>query len=220
MWELDHKEGWLPKNWCFQTVVLEKILESPLGCKEIKVVNPKGDQSRIFIGRTGAEAETPILWLPDAKNWLNGKDPNAGTEEPDGLPSMGLHRVGHDWGDLAAAAAAGKDWRLEEKGTTEDEIVGRHHQLNGHEFEQALGAGDEQGSLECCRPWAHKELDTTQQLNWTDYQLNNNNKCEQDTVLGMGRIERGGIFIFDHQKFLVLRQRQYKTGRAVPWEEP
>ena len=104
MWELDYKQGWALKNWCFQTVVLEKILESPLGCKEIKPVNPKGNQPWIFILRT--DAETPILWLPDAKNWLKGKDPNAGTEEPDGLPSMGSYRVGHDWSDLAAAAAA------------------------------------------------------------------------------------------------------------------
>ena len=97
-------------------------------------------QSRIFTGRTDAEAEPPILWPPDAKNWLLGKDPNAG-----------------------------KDWRQEEKGMTEDEMVGWHHWLDGHEFEQALGVGDGQGSLECCSPWAHKELDTTEQLNWTDY---------------------------------------------------
>ena len=106
MWELDYKESWAPKNWCFWTVVLEKTLESPLDCKEIKSVNPKGDQSWIVIGRTDAEAETPILWPPDAKNWLIGKDPDAG-----------------------------KDWRREEKGTTEDEMVGWHHWLNGHEFE-------------------------------------------------------------------------------------
>ena len=103
--ELDHKESWAPKNWCFWTVVLEKTLESPLDCKEIQLVHPKGDQSWIFIGRTDVEAETPILWPPDAKSWLIWKDPNAG-----------------------------KDWGQEEKGTTEDEIVGWHHQLNGHEF--------------------------------------------------------------------------------------
>ena len=105
MWELDYKESWVPKNWCFWTVVLEKTLESSLDCKEIKPVNPKGKQSWIFIGRTDAEAETSILWPPDAKNWLIGKDPDAG-----------------------------KDWRQEEQGMTEDEIVGWHHQLNGHEF--------------------------------------------------------------------------------------
>ena len=136
MWELDYKESWAPKNWCFWTVVLEKTLQSPLDCKEIQELHPKGNQSWIFIGRTAAEAETPILWPPDAKNWLIGKDPDAG-----------------------------KDWRWEEKGTTENEMVGWHHWINGHEFEQALGDGEGQGSLACCRPWGHKELDTTEQLN-------------------------------------------------------
>ena len=137
MWELDHKESWAPKKWCFWTVVLEKTLESPLDNKEIQPVYPKGNQSWIFIGRTDVEAETPILWPPDAKNRLIWKDPDAG-----------------------------KDWRLEEKGTTEDEMVGWHHQLNGHKFEQPLGVGDGQGSLECCSPWGHKESDMTEWLNW------------------------------------------------------
>ena len=106
MWGVDYKERWAPKNWCFWTVVLEKTLESPLDCKEIKPVNPKGNQSWTFFGRTDAEAETPILWLPDAKNWLIWKDPGAG-----------------------------KDCRQEEKGITEDEMVRWHHRLNGHEFE-------------------------------------------------------------------------------------
>ena len=105
MWELDHKESWVPKNWCFWTVVLEKTLESPLDCKEIQPVHPKGDQSWVFIGRTDAKAETPMLWPPHAKNWLIWKNPDAG-----------------------------KDWR-QEKGTIEEEMVGWHHQLNGHEFE-------------------------------------------------------------------------------------
>ena len=105
MWELDHKESWVLKNWCFWTVVLEKTLESPLDCKEIQPVHPKGDQSWVFIGRTDVEAETPILWPPDAKNWLMWKDPDVG-----------------------------KDRRQEEKGTTKDEMVGWHHRLNGHEF--------------------------------------------------------------------------------------
>ena len=139
MWELDYKESWVLKNWCFWTMVLEKILESPLDCKEIKPVNPKRDQLWIFIGRTDAEAETPILWPPDVKNWLIGKDPNTG-----------------------------RDWRQEEKVTTEDEMVGWHHQLNGHEFEQTPGVGDGQGSLACCSPWGHKESDITELLNWTD----------------------------------------------------
>ena len=121
MWELDHKEDWVPKNWCFQTVILEKTLESPLDCKEIKPVRPKGNQPWIFTGRTHAEAEGPILWPPDVKSQFIGKDPGAG-----------------------------KDWRQEEKKATEDKMVGRHHRLNGHEFEQALGDGEGQGSLACC----------------------------------------------------------------------
>ena len=139
MWELDYKESWAPKNWCVWTVVLEKTLESPLDCKEIQSVHPKGNQSWIFIGRTDAEAETPILWPPDVKNWLIWKDPDAG-----------------------------KDWRQEEKGTTEDEVVGWHHRLDGHEFEQAPGVSDGQGSQACCSPWGHKESDMTERLNWTD----------------------------------------------------
>ena len=138
IWELGHKENWAPKNWCFWTVVLEKTLGSPLDCK-IKAVNPKENQSWMFIGRTGAKAETPIVW-PPGKNWLIGKDPDAR-----------------------------KDWRQEEKGMIEDEMVGWHHQLNGHEFEQALGVGDGQGGLACCSPWGRKELDTTKRLNWTTH---------------------------------------------------
>ena len=137
MWELGYKESWAPKNWCFWTVVSEKILKSPLDCKEIQSVHPKGDQSWIFIGRTDVEGATPIFWPPDVKNWLIGKDPDAG-----------------------------KDWRWEEKGTTEDEMVGWHHQLDRHEFEQALEVGDGQGNLACCSPWGRKELDTTERLNW------------------------------------------------------
>ena len=137
MWELDYKESWAPKDWCFWTVVLERTLESPLECKEIKPVNLKGNQSWMFIGWTDSEAETPILWPPD-ENWLILKDLDAG-----------------------------KDWRWEEKGMTQDEMVGWHHWLNGHEFEQALGFGDRQESLACCSPWDHKELDTTEWLNWT-----------------------------------------------------
>ena len=137
MWELDCKESWMLKNWCFWTVVLEKTLESPLDCKEIQLVNHKGNQSWIFIGRTEAEAEIPTRCPPDVKNWLIGKDPDAG-----------------------------KDWRQEEKGRTENEMVEWHHWLNGHEFEQALGVGDGQGSLACCSPWGRKESHTTEWLNW------------------------------------------------------
>ena len=136
MWELDHKESWALKNWCFWTAVLKKTLESPLDCKEIKPVNPKGNQSWIFIGRTYAEAEAPILWPPDAKSWFIRKDPDTG-----------------------------KDWRQEEKGTTEDEMVGWHHRLNTYQFEQALRDGDGQGSLVCCSSGVTKSRT----------QLNNNN---------------------------------------------
>ena len=137
MLELDHREGWVSKNWCFRTVVLEKTLESPLDYKEIKLVNPKGNQSWIFIGRTDAKA--PTLWSPDAKNWLIRKDPDAG-----------------------------KNWR-QEKRMTEDKTVRWHHQLKRHEFEQAPGVGDGQGSLVCCSPWGHKESDMMSdqvELNW------------------------------------------------------
>ena len=119
-------------------MVLGKTLESPLDCKEIKVVNPKGNQSWIFIGRTEAEAKTPILWPPDGKNWLIRKDPDAG-----------------------------KDWRQEEKGKIEEEMVGWHYQLDGCKSEQTLGVGDGQGSLASYSPWRSKESDTTEWLNWT-----------------------------------------------------
>ena len=122
MWESDYKESWVPKNWCFWTVVLEKTLESPLACKETQPVHPKGTESWVFIERTDVEAETLIFWPPDAKSWLIGKDPDAGKD------------------------------RRREKGATEDEMVGWHHQSDGHEFEQALEVGDGQGSLLCCSP--------------------------------------------------------------------
>ena len=140
MWDFDHNKCWMPKNWCFWTVVLEKTLENPSDFKEIKLVHPKGNWSWIFIGRTEAEAETPILWPPVVKNWLTGKDPDAG-----------------------------KDWRWEKKGTTEDEMVGWHHQLDGHEFEQARGVGDGQGSLAYCSPCGCKGSDMTEQLKWTEH---------------------------------------------------
>ena len=135
MWELDYKESWALKNWCFWTVVLERTLESPMDCKEIKPVDPKGNQPWIFIGKTDAKAETPLLWLHDEKNRLIKKVPDVG-----------------------------KDWRLEEKGTTEDEVVGWHHWLDGHEFEWAPGDGEGQRNLACCSPWGRKKLDTT---DWT-----------------------------------------------------
>ena len=144
MWELDYKESWVPKNWCFWTVVLEKTLESPLDCKEIQPVTPEGNQSWIFIGRTDAEAETPILWPPAVMNWLIGKDPDAG-----------------------------KNRRQEEKGKIEDEMVGWHHRLNGLEFEQAPGVGDGQGSLMCYSPWGLQRVahDWVTELFQIDYLL-------------------------------------------------
>ena len=143
MWELDYKESWTLKNWCFWTVVLEKTLESPLDCKETQPVHPKGNQSWIFIGRMDAEAETPVLWPPNMKNWLTGKDSDAE-----------------------------KDWRQEEKGMTENERVGWHHRLDRHEFEQTPGVGEGQGSLVCCSLGGCKEFNMTQQLNWTEMKAN------------------------------------------------
>ena len=139
LWELYYKKSWASKNWCFWTVLLEKTLESPLNCKEIQPVHPKGDQSWVFIVRTDVEAETPVLWPPHVKSWLIRKDPDAGRE-----------------------------WGQEEKGTTEDEMAGWHHRLNGHESEWTPGAGDGQEGLACCGLWGRKESDTTERLNWTD----------------------------------------------------
>ena len=140
MWELDYKESWALKKWCFWMVVLEKTLESPLDFKEIQPVHAKGNDSWIFIGRTDAEVETSILSPPDAKNWLTRKGP-----------------------------VAGQDWRQEEKKPTEDEMVGWHHRLGGHDFEQISGVGDGQGSLVCCSPWGYKRVghDWVAELNGT-----------------------------------------------------
>ena len=139
MWELDRKGGWAPKNWCFQTVVLEKTLESPLDSKEIKSVNPEGNQSWIFIGRTGVEA--PIFWPPDVKSWHIGKDPDAG-----------------------------KDLEQEEKGATEDEMVGCYHCLNRHKFEETQGDSDGQRSLVCSssESCSQTQLRDWAELNWTE----------------------------------------------------
>ena len=136
--ELDYKETWAQKNWCFLTVVLKMTLENPLDCKEIQPVYLKVDQSWVFIGRTDAEAETPILWPPHVKSWLIGKDPDAG-----------------------------RDWGQEEKGMAEDEMAGWHHRLDGRESEWILGVGDGQGGLACCDSWGRKELDMTELVNCT-----------------------------------------------------
>ena len=148
MWELDCEESWALKNWCFWTVVLEKTLESPLAWKEIQPVHPKGDQSWVFVGRTDAEAETPILWPPHVKSWLVGKVPDAG-----------------------------RDWGQEEKGTTEDEMAGWHHWLKGHKSEQTLGVCDGQGGLVCYDSRGRKESDTTEWLNWIELNWGGDVKC-------------------------------------------
>ena len=173
MWELDYKESWAPKNWCFWTVVLEKTLESPLDFKEINPVHPKGNQSWIFIGRTDAEAETSILWPPGVKNWLIWKDPDAE-----------------------------KDWRQEEKGTTEDEMVGWHHRLDGHEFEQAPGVGDGQGGLGAAVPGVTKSqtgLNEWTELNIIVWSLN---------IITHNFEEKSGInaIHFEYYKHFVLNQ--------------
>ena len=139
MLKLDCEESWVLKNRWFWTVVLEKILESHLDCKEIQPVHPKGDQSWVFFGRTDAKAETPILWPLHVKSWLIGKD-----------------------------SYAGRDWGQEEKGTTEDEMAWWHHRLDVQEFGWTLGVGDGQGGLVCCNSWGRKESYMTERLNWTD----------------------------------------------------
>ena len=147
MWELDCEEGWMPKNWCFWTVVLEKTLENPLDCKEIQQVHPKGNQSEYSLEGLMLKLKLQ-LWPTDVKKWLIWKDPDTG-----------------------------KDWR-QEKGTTEDEMVGWHHWLNGHEFKQASGAGDGQGSLECYSPWGRRVVhDWVTELNWTAHWSKCKSKC-------------------------------------------
>ena len=152
MWELDCEEGWVPKNWCFWTVVLEKTLESSLDCKEIQPVHSEGDQPWDFFRRNDAKAETPVLWPPHVKSWLIGEDSDAG-----------------------------RDWWQEEKGMTEDQMAGWHHWLDGCESEWTLGVGYEQGGLAYCDSWGGKESDTTEQLNWTELtsmkSFNNKNYC-------------------------------------------
>ena len=139
MWELDCEKSWVLKNWCFWTVVLEKTLESPLDCKGIQPVHSEREQPWDFFGRNDAKAETPVLWPPHVKSWLIGRDSDAG-----------------------------RDWGQEEKGMTEDEMAGWHHQLDGHEFEWIPVVGDGQGSLVCCDSWGCKESDTTERLNCTE----------------------------------------------------
>ena len=140
--QVECEEGWAPKNWCFWTVALEKTLESPLDCKEIQPVHPKGDQSWVFTGGTDVEAETPVLWPSHANSWLIGKDSDAG-----------------------------RDWGQEEKGMTEDEMAGWHHWLDGRESEWSPQVGDGQRGVACCDSWGHKESNTTEQLIWYEVTL-------------------------------------------------
>ena len=148
---LDRKESWALKNWWFWTVVLDKTLESPVDCKEIQPVHPKGDQSWVFIGRTDAKAETLILWPPHVKCWVFGKDSDAG-----------------------------RDWGQEEKGTTEDEMAERHHWLDGCEFEWTPGVGDGQGGLACYDSWGCKESETNEWLNWTELMISKTKTRQND----------------------------------------
>ena len=150
MWELDCEESWALKNWCFWTGVLEKTLESPLDCKEIQPVHSEGDQPWDFFGRNDAKAETLVLWPPHTKSWLIGKDSDAG-----------------------------RDGEQEEKGTTEDEMAGWHHWLNGRESEWTPGVGDGQGGLACCDSWGWKESDTTERLNWTELNRKSSGKVKR-----------------------------------------
>ena len=192
MWELGYKEGWVLKNWCFWTVLLEETLESHLDCKEIKLVHFRGLlrghfrvhlESCIFIGGTDVETETPILWSPDVKNWLIWKDPDAG-----------------------------KDWRREEKGMPEDEMVGWHHWLNGHGFEWTPGVGDGQGGLACCSPWGHKESDMTE-LNWTNCYLYGSitNAQSQESLLSLVLLLQAFQWssIFTYHLFQVFASKNY-----------
>ena len=169
MWELDNKYDWAPKNCCFQILVLEKTLESHLDCKEVRPINPKRNQPWIFIERTIAKAEAPILWPPDVKNWLIGKDPDAG-----------------------------KDWR-QEKGITEDEMVGWHHRLDRHEF-------DGQGSLACYSLWGHKEKSWTQLSYWTYWQPQFINLSKDRNVLSQKSLI-----------FLNLKRRKGASPSLVSW---
>ena len=155
MLELDCEERWAPKNWCFWTVVLEKTPENPLDCKEIQPVHPEGDQPWDFFGSNDAKVETPVLWPPYVKSWLIGKD-----------------------------SGVGKDWGQEEKGTTEDEMAGWHHQLDGPEFAWTPGVGDGQGGLACCDSWGRKESDTTERLNWPELKLINKQFSEVHSSAG------------------------------------
>ena len=184
MRELDCEESWAPKNWCFWTVVLKKTLESPLDCKEIQPVHSKGDQPRVFFGSNDAKAETPVLWPPHAKSWLIGKDPDAG-----------------------------RDWGQKKRGTTEEEMAGWHHQLNGREFEWTPGDGDGQGGLACCDSWGHKESDTIEQLNWTELMFTKHDYSEM--FGGRNSLSHSTWNVMSHKVPQKVRMRQRRTKVEV-----
>ena len=181
MWELDCEETWAPKNWCFWTVVLEKTLESPLDCKEIQPVHSKGDQPWVFFGRNDAKAETPVLWPVHAKSWLIGKDSDAGRE-----------------------------WGQEEKGTTQDEMAGWHHWLDGRESEWTPEVGDGQGGLACCDSWGRKESYTTEWLNWTELNAYPSKTLSKTC---RGRNTSKLILQSHHHPDNKTRQRQHKNRK-------
>ena len=185
MWELDCEESWVPKNWCFWTVVLEKTLESPLDCKEIQPVLSKGDQSWVFFGRTDGKVETPVIWPPHVKSWLIGKDSDAG-----------------------------RDWGQEEKGMTEDEMTGWQHQLDGCESEWTHGVGDGQGGLACCNSWGRKESDTTERLNWTEL-TEDWRVILLQTRKPNGRPQRNSVSVFLFQHPNVLKVTLWPKMAAI-----
>ena len=193
MWELDCEEGWVPKNWCFWTVVLEKTLESLLDCKEIQLIHSKGYQPWDFFGKNDAKAETPVLWPPHVKSWLIGKDFDAG-----------------------------RDWGQEEKGMTEDEMAGWHHWLDGCESEWTPGVGAGQGSLACCDSQGHKELDTTEWLNWTElivlrWEILENLWKWENEELRLQALKYVGIFLSPWKQLLQWnKRRKYRAdGFAI-----
>ena len=165
MWELDCEENWVPKHWCFWTVVLEKTLESPLDCKETQPVHSEGDRPWDFFGRNDAKAETLILWPPHGKSWLILKDSDAG-----------------------------RDSGQEEKGMTENEMTEWHHWLDGHESEWTPGVGDGQGILECWDLWGLKESDTTEWLNWTELRIHINTEFFKNHKYSNSRIQQTTLY--------------------------
>ena len=196
MWELDCKEGWALKNWCFWTVVLEKTLESLLDCKEIQPLHSKGNQSWVFIGKTDAKAETPVLWPPHAKSWLIGKNSDSG-----------------------------RDQGQEEKGMTEDEMAGWHHRLDGHEFEWTLGVGDGQEDLACCDSWGCKESDMSEWLNWTELRRVKGHETHNKAAVVPGSLifyhQFGCIlhFVFYRKSCLVyeMARSYWPTTSCISW---